>query len=194
MKYTPLIEKAIQTAAILHQGQIRKNSYPIPYITHPFAVALILSSYFDCENLIIAGLLHDTIEDSEYTPEELEKDFGKKVRDIVMGVTEKKNDHSENKLPWKVRKESYIKNLENDSEESLLLCAADKIHNMSTVLYEYQTVGPDFLKNFNCTPEEKAWYNQEVLNVLERKLKDKRILEEFKRLLEETKKLSISLN
>lgn len=189
MKYTPRIEKALQTAAVLHRDQLRKNTGAITYITHPFAVAIILSSYTDDEDIIIAGLLHDTVEDSDYTSEELEKDYGKNVREIVMGVTEQKDDELGNKRPWKIRKEDYLKNLENDSEGSLLLCAADKIHNMRTILDEYNEVGPEFLKNFSCTPKEKNWYHGEILKVLHRKLENKKILEEYKRLLEETKKI-----
>ena len=189
MKYTLRIEKALQTAAILHRDQLRKNTIPIPYITHPFAVAMILSNYTDNEDIIIAGLLHDTIEDSEYTPEELEGDYGKEVKKIVMGVTEQKDDELGNKRPWKIRKEDYLKNLEHDSEGSLLLCAADKIHNMRTTLDEYNEAGPEFLKNFSCSPEEKIWYHGEILKVLGRKLKDKSILEEYKRLFEETKRM-----
>jgi len=189
MKYTAKIEKALQTAAILHRDQLRKNTVAIPYITHPFAVALILSNYTDEEDVLVAGLLHDTVEDSEYTADDLGKDFGANVREIVAGVTEVKDDEKGNKRPWKIRKEDYIANLKNDSQGSLLLCAADKIHNMRTMLDEFNLSGPEFLGNFNCTPEEKHWYHSEILKVLEDKLENKEILVDYRRILEESGKM-----
>ena len=76
MQLTSNIEKAMRKAAILHDGQRRKGEGKPPYIIHPFAVAVMLSEHTDDENTIIAGLLHDTIEDTGYSPEEMEKDFG----------------------------------------------------------------------------------------------------------------------
>ena len=186
MKYTPKIEKALKVAAVCHRNQLRKSDEAIPYIIHPFAVAIILSNYTDDENTIVAGLLHDTIEDSEYTPEELTRDFGPDVCEIVMGVTEKKSDGKE-KLPWKVRKDAYIENLENDRVESLMVCAADKIHNMRNLLDDKKLVGEEAGKNFNSTPEERLWYHEEILRVLKTKL-DSNIIDEYERLLTETRK------
>ena len=78
MKFTPIITKAINTAATLHDGQERKGD-GLPYIVHPFSVALILMEYSQDEDVIVAGLLHDTIEDTGYTREQMEEDFGERV-------------------------------------------------------------------------------------------------------------------
>jgi (p)ppGpp synthase/HD superfamily hydrolase len=188
MKYTHRIEKALKKAAYLHRDQIRKSMETMPYITHPFAVAIILSNYTDDEDIIIAGLLHDTIEDADYTPAELEKDFGKRVREIVMGVTETKDDDEGKELPWKVRKEAYIAGLASDSRESLLLCAADKIHNMRNQLDDFDKDGDASFSMFNSTPEERMWYHRAVLDVLRSKL-DSPILVEYQRLLKESSRI-----
>ena len=92
--YTYKIEQAIKAAAILHDGQLRKGNVPLPYITHLYAVAMILESYTEDEDTIVAGLLHDTLEDTDYTPEELEADFGKEVCEAVLAVTEPAEDLS----------------------------------------------------------------------------------------------------
>ena len=77
--YTYKIEQAIKAAALLHQDQLRKGVVPLPYISHLMAVMLILRDYTDDEDTLVAALLHDTLEDTDYTPEELETDFGKTV-------------------------------------------------------------------------------------------------------------------
>jgi (p)ppGpp synthase/HD superfamily hydrolase len=180
------LKKALKKAAVLHQGQKRKSIDDVPYITHPYAVAIILSHYTDDEDLIIAGLLHDSIEDTVYTPEDLEKDFGSRVREIVMGVTEPKEENGE-KLPWKVRKRAYLEKLKTDSEESLLLCAADKIYNMQNTLDDYEKHGPKMLKRFNASPEDKQWYHEEVYKTLKQRINSP-ILAEFESLLAKTRK------
>jgi (p)ppGpp synthase/HD superfamily hydrolase len=186
MKYTPKIEKALKTAAVLHQHQTRKSEEAIPYIIHPYGVAIIVSNYTDDEDTLVSALLHDTIEDSEYTPGELENDFGKTVRNIVLGVTEPKKDESGEKLPWKVRKEAYIENLKGSSPESLLVCAADKIYNMRSILDDRKKYGDKLDERFSSTPEQRLWYNETVFEILKENL-DSPILTEYERLLEETK-------
>lgn len=190
MFHTSKIEKALKKAAVLHQDQRRKSDTAIPYIIHPVSVALILSRYTDDEDTLVAALLHDTVEDSEYTPEELGRDFGPRVLEIVMGVTEPKKDETGEKLPWKVRKQAYLDNLKNDSKESLLLCAADKIHNMQNKLDDYSEHGPEFLKNFNSSLEDREWYHEEILKVFKDKL-DSPIVDEYERLMAESKALKI---
>ena len=72
MIYSYRVEQAIRAAAVLHNGQVRKGVSPYPFITHLVAVAFLLSDYSNDEDTVIAGLLHDTLEDTDYTPEELE--------------------------------------------------------------------------------------------------------------------------
>ena len=72
MSYSYAIEQAIRAASVLHKDQIRKGSVPYPYVTHLFAVAMIVSDYTSDEDTIVAALLHDTLEDTDYTEEELE--------------------------------------------------------------------------------------------------------------------------
>lgn len=187
MKMTPKIEKAIRKAAVLHYGQTRKGEDDYPYITHPYSVAIILSNYTDDEDVIVAGLLHDTIEDTKYTPDELENDFGQKVKEIVLGVTEDYSNENK-KNSWKERKEKYVENINSSSDESVLVSVADKTHNLKTVIADYKKHGPIIWKNFNSTIEERMWFHGSVLKIYQKRLKSG-IVDEFETVYNEALKL-----
>lgn len=132
MKLTPKIQKAIYKASVLHKGQKRKVE-DLPFVTHLFSVAFILSNYTDNENIIVAGLLHDALEDVKaYYFKDLEKDFGERVTKIVKEVSEDKDPNIEEnkKATWQRRKEGYLSHLKNASYEAMMVCCADKIHNL----------------------------------------------------------------
>ena len=86
--YTYRIEQAIKAASLLHQDHVRKGDVPIPFVTHLVAITFILRDYTTDEDTLIAALLHDTLEDTDYTAEELKEDFGETVAKYVLTVTE----------------------------------------------------------------------------------------------------------
>jgi len=191
MKLTSRIEKALNFSAQKHNCQIRKSS-KLPFIIHPFSVMLLLSEYTENENILVASLLHDILEDIEdYNYENLEKEFGQKIANIVKGVSEDPtliNSEMGSKKSWQARKENYLKNLENDKFESLMICAADKIHNLRSMTRIYQEQGAEMWRDFNAPLEKQIWYYQSVIEVLKQKLKNPIVIElksEFKR-FEET--------
>lgn len=147
MLYSFKIEQAIRAAAVLHDGQTRKGAEPYPYITHLISVAFMLSDYGADEDTIVAGLLHDTLEDTSYTPEELEADFGADVREIVEGVTDALHAERE-QFTWKQRQDRYFKTLSLAPKPSLMISAADKIHNMRSIVEEYSEHPQLFIKHF----------------------------------------------
>jgi hypothetical protein len=159
MKLTPKITKAINLAATLHDGQERKGD-GLPYIVHPVSVALILMDYTDDEDVIIAGILHDTIEDTSYTGDQMEKVFGSHVTELVLDVTEKDKD-----LPWQQRKDDYLKHLLTSCHESKLICAADKLHNLQSMLEAFQKFGEKALEKFNAPVDKKLWFYKECLKI-----------------------------
>lgn len=173
MIYTPRVEYAIRKASVLHDGQKRKGSGAIPYVSHLFSVAAILSKYTDDESVIIAGLLHDSIEDTEYTKEELKREFGNKVASIVLGVTEEKTKNGI-KLLWKERKDAYLELLRKGNEQSLMVAAADKIHNLQSVVNDFESTGETFWTNRDHgKSDEQRWFFSEVLAILQEKLHSK---------------------
>jgi len=177
MELTQKIQKAINIATEKHLGQVRKWD-GLPYITHPFTVAVLLSDYTDNEDVICAGLLHDVLEGvKDYGFAKLEKDFGWNVAGIVKEVSEDKDPDIEynQKATWKRRKEGYLKHLKKASEEAMLVCAADKIHNLLSMIASYEEQGDKMWEQFNASPEECMWFYKECLDIL-RKALDNRIV------------------
>ncbi len=153
--YTPAIQRAIALATNTHeisQKQKRKGK-DTPYITHPLTVGLILASAGGSEPLVIAGILHDTIEDSpaemKVTASQIKKQFGSKVAKLVESVTEKRKD-----LPWAIRKQKALEHIKDFSHDSLMLKAADTLANVSELLEDYKVEGDKTFLRFNAPKEE----------------------------------------
>jgi len=148
MFLTDQIFRAIERSTELHHGQTRRVN-GLPYIVHPYAVGFLLSHFTDDESIIIAGLLHDTLEDVPgYTREMLEAEFGPAVAALVAEVTEDYALYDEHpELPHqdrvRLKKEDYLHRLTDDSEGALMIAAADKICNTRSFLGEYAKFGPD---------------------------------------------------
>jgi guanosine-3',5'-bis(diphosphate) 3'-pyrophosphohydrolase len=131
-KALPLILKALRFAAHKHRDQRRKNRGATPYINHPIEVAEILCRIGGVSDpeILCGAILHDTIEDTETTPEELEKEFGAAVLGIVQAVTDDK------RLPKEVRKNLQISHAPDLPDEAKLVKLADKICNIRDVISE----------------------------------------------------------
>ena len=125
-----LILKAVNFAAIKHRGDKRKDAGQSPYINHPISVAFIISEIggVDDPEVLAAALLHDTVEDTDTTPEELEDLFGKRVRTLVEEVSDDKS------LPKAERKEKQIQHAKSISKGAALIKLGDKISNVTDVL------------------------------------------------------------
>ena len=118
--------KALDFAASKHRDQRRKDAEATPYINHPIELASLLIEHLGSEDLpvIIAAILHDTVEDTETTAEELEQHFGREIRDIVMEVTDDKS------LPKDERKQLQVQHAGHSSYAARLVKLADKICNL----------------------------------------------------------------
>lgn len=185
MHYSYPIEQAIRAASILHKDQIRKGQVPYPYITHLFAVAMIVADYTTDENIIVAALLHDTLEDTDYTEQELEDDFGGAVKEIVVSVTAPPLTHT-NTTTLTEQKKQYLKQIKHAPESTLILVAADKIHNMRSIVEEYYDDHSGFIADFGTSLSERVFFYQEISNTLNRNLKNA-ILTEFNNVFTEYK-------
>jgi (p)ppGpp synthase/HD superfamily hydrolase len=163
MIHTSRVRQALQFAARRHHGQMRLETEPLPYITHPVSVALLLADADANEDTIIAGLLHDVIEDTSTTAEEITAAFGEKVTDYVLSVTEPKVGEDGERLTWKGRKETYLAQLALADQEAVLVSLADKIDNMETKLEAVAREGADFHTRWSQKPEEYIWFHGAVL-------------------------------
>lgn len=186
MLYSYRIEQAIRAAAVLHKDQVRKGRIPLPYVTHLYAVAFLVSDYTQHEDAVIAALLHDTLEDTDYTATELRNDFGDAVERIVVSVSEHQSKEEKKETTWKERKERYTKQLESASEEALVVAAADKIHNLRSIVEEYHNHHVRYLKDFGGDLRDRLLMYQEISNVLNRRLKND-IIHEFNHVFSEYK-------
>ena len=167
--YSDVINHAFAFAAKHHDRQVRKGT-KLPYLTHPANVAVILTRY-DCDSdTIVAGILHDVVEDcvrDGYTREMLEQrigdKFGEKVLDTVLAVTYRRHDDEGIELSGEDRKADYRKRLADASEEARWVCAADKIHNASSIVSDLRrTVDPETVwARFSVgRPGTARWYRQ----------------------------------
>ncbi|MEI6379195.1 MAG: HD domain-containing protein [Candidatus Falkowbacteria bacterium] len=171
MKLTPLIQKAINYAAKLHAGQVRKASIELPYISHPYSVAWIVADYCQDEEVIAAALLHDVIEDvAGYSLAALELDFGPRVASLVQSVSEVDKSVGMSQLPWRERKDAYLANLKTNEEGALYITAADKIHNLQSLIEAYLDRGEQIWSDFHSPADSKLWFYHEVLLILEKRL------------------------
>ena len=148
--YSDVINHALAFAAKHHDRQVRKGTR-LPYLTHPANVAIILARYSRDSDTVVSGILHDVIEDcvgEGYTREMLEQrigdKFGGKVLDTVLAVTYRKLDDDGVELSGDDRKADYLERLASASDEARWVCAADKIHNASSIVADLRrTVDPE---------------------------------------------------
>jgi (p)ppGpp synthase/HD superfamily hydrolase len=148
--YSDRINHAFAFAAKHHDRQVRKGTR-LPYLTHPANVAVILTRYGQDEQTVVAGILHDVIEDcvrDGYTRETLEQrigdKFGANVLDTVLAVTHRQVDEEGIELSSEERKDDYLARLAAASDSARWVCAADKIHNGSSIVADLKrTLDPD---------------------------------------------------
>lgn len=169
--YTYKIEQAIKAAALLHQDQVRKGDVPLPYVTHLVAVMMILRDYTSDEDTLVAALLHDTLEDTDYTAKELENDFGKQVCVYVEAVTEPMFDGDE-KLSWIESKRRYSEQLKRAPIEAVMIAAADKCHNFRSMVEEYYQQPERFTRDFGPKHDARIEAYQRIANTINSRLKD----------------------
>ena len=176
MDVSEKIYLAINRAAVLHNGQYRRDK-EIPFIVHPFAVGFLLSKYIDDEDVIIAGFLHDVLEDVEgYSRDDMAKDFGDRVADIVEGVSHNKN------LEWKERTEKYLERLKGD-EDCIMVSCADKIHNITSSIFGYDRFGESFWDAFTAEKKDYHWFYTSVLEIAKQDLNNP-IVQELERVID----------
>jgi (p)ppGpp synthase/HD superfamily hydrolase len=175
-------EQALLFARRKHDGQLRKGA-GIPYIAHLLGVcALVLEAGGD-EELAIAALLHDVVEDCGGAPvlKEVRRRFGRRVAHVVEGCTD--TDMSP-KPPWRKRKEDYIESLRTADADVLLVSAADKVHNVRAILTDYREIGEPIWERFHGKREGTLWYYRSLAKEFGRR-KASRLTKELKRVVTE---------
>jgi len=169
--FTPRLDKAIKTAARAHEqvGQHRKGGDDIPYVIHPFGVMLIAGQVTDDEDILIACLFHDILEDVTtknpeiYNERIMRDEFGDRVTDTVLDVSKDSSIKE-----WRQRGEAYLSHLENEaSDAATLVSTADKIHNLQSILNDYERIGDELWGRFTTKDSnDQLWWYESVLRVV----------------------------
>lgn len=190
MIYTSNIKKAVRFSVKTHevyQKQKRKGK-DIPYVTHPLTVGLILASAGASEEVIIAGILHDTIEDSvtekKVTEEMLAERFGDEVAALVASVTE-----TDKSLSWEERKKEALAHIGAFSQGSLLVKSADIISNASELVDDYRREREAVFARFNAPKEKILKHYSEAISAVLGKWEESPLAEDLKSLASELQKI-----
>lgn len=168
-----LLHKAIEFAAIKHRNQYRKGT-DTPYIVHLMEVLQILASNNCSIEVQIAGVLHDTVEDTDTTIQDIETLFGSEIADLVLSDTEDKS------LPWTKRKEIALENLKTHTLDQKKLLCADKLSNIKSIYNDLRIVGSHVWSRFKGSPSQTEWYYREIVKELEKDLNGYPMFEELK--------------
>ena len=180
-------ERALLFATRKHAGQTRKGT-TVPYVAHVLSVAgLVLEAGGD-EDLAIAALLHDVVEDCGGAPmlREIRRRFGQRVAHVVEGCTDTDLDP---KPPWRQRKQDYLKHLRTADADVRLVSAADKLHNTRSVLTDYRQIGEQVWERFQGRREGTLWYYRALVDEFKRK-KTNRMIRELERVVSELEEVT----
>jgi len=186
-KLGPRFDEAFRYATNKHAEQTRKKT-DVPYISHLMSVAALVLEAGGDEDQTIAALLHDVVEDCGGEPvlEEVRQRFGDRVANIVEGCTD---TYTIPKLPWKQRKLDHLEVLRRADEDLRLVSAADKLHNVRTILADYRTEGDRVWERFSGRRDGTLWYYRAVLDVL-RHGRSNRLVDELQRVVTELETLA----
>jgi (p)ppGpp synthase/HD superfamily hydrolase len=179
--------RALAYAERLHARQRRKATDK-PYIGHLMSVTSIVIAYGGDEEMAIAALLHDAVEDQggEKRLREIGKKFGKRVARIVDGCTD---SYTEPKPPWLVRKQEYIARVAGEGEDTRFVSAADKLSNVRDILQDVRAEGDAAFERFQGKKEGTLWYYRTLVGEF-RKAGSNALVEELDRVVTELEKPS----
>jgi guanosine-3',5'-bis(diphosphate) 3'-pyrophosphohydrolase len=163
---TPRLERTLRWSALCHLGQTRKGS-DIPYFEHAAAVALILDRAGFDEDVVIAGLLHDVVEDTAATLEDVGERFGPDVSEIVRHCSEIKLDAEGRKRPWIDRKRDHLAALAGASTAVWAVILADKHHNLTCIDLDLEEGHPVW-SQFNAERSQVLWYYRATIDAAPR--------------------------
>jgi (p)ppGpp synthase/HD superfamily hydrolase len=157
---------ALGYAATVHQTQLRKSTQ-VPYISHLLAVCARVIEAGGDEDVAIAALLHDSIEDQGVRAPELAARFGDRVAAIVVGCTD---TDVRPKPPWRPRKEAWLARLVDAPDDVVLVAAADKLHNARSMVLDVRAHGPAVWARFHAGPDDQLWYHRAVAEIVSRRM------------------------
>jgi (p)ppGpp synthase/HD superfamily hydrolase len=187
MPLTARFSQALVYAVELHAAQLRKVS-GVPYVAHLLGVAAIALEHGAGEDEAIAALLHDAVEDQGGAPvrDDIRRRFGNHVADVVDGCTDADTTP---KPPWRPRKERYLARLAQAGSSVRLVCSADKLHNLRSLLQDYRLHGESLWEQFSGGRAGTLWYYRSVATTLAG-VERTALVEELERAVDELERLA----
>ena len=174
-----LIDYAIYFATRAHNGQKRKSDKEVDMIFHPYTVAMMIQRAGGSDEAVIAGLLHDVVEDTPYNLDDIKNEFGDNIASVVSEVSEKKE------LEWEERKQEAMDRIKTASIDGKLVECADKISNLETMYNLYEEIGDEIWNSFKRPKDKQKWYYTEMYKaVIENTTKDNILFKRYKNILE----------
>jgi len=181
--FSPRYDAALALAARAHRDQLRKGT-DLPYIAHPVHVSIILIRHGFGEDLAIAGLLHDVVEDTDTSLALIAAEFGDAVARLVEAVSETKAADGAT-LPWEQRKAEKLAHLQTAGPDVAALKAADAIHNLRSIIADLRSAGPAVWERFKRGPGPTLGYYHAILDPVRTKLGTHPIVAELEEALAE---------
>ena len=160
-----IFEKAVAFAFKAHDGQLRKGGGM--YVLHPLEVATIVGTMSNDEELLAAAVLHDTVEDTATTIDDIRRNFGERVAALVAHETENKREELPASATWKIRKEESLAVLQEAPVDVKKMWLGDKLSNLRSLASSFDEIGVKVFDRFNQKdPAEQRWYYAQVLDNL----------------------------
>ena len=181
---TSLLDRAITFAVKAHQGMERKGK-GFPYIVHPMEAVCIVATMTNDQELLAAAALHDVIEDTDTTADDLKKEFGERVAMLVEAESDDKTGGSKADT-WHQRKQDTLDRLRNADLDIKIVALGDKLSNMRAIAYDYAVLGDELWNRFTVKdPAEHAWRYHALAEALN-DLSDTDAYKEFHTLVNKT--------
>lgn len=170
MSDTSLFDKAVIYATQAHSGTLRRGK-AFPYLIHPLEAAVIISEVTSDPEILAAAVLHDVIEDTSTTYEDICNEFGKRIANLVISVSDIVPEHQDGLSRteiWRHKKLAYIERLSHSEHDVKLLAIGDKLSNMRAIARDYSSMGDSLWSTFKAGSREAlGWYYTSLVDVLD---------------------------
>ena len=180
-----ILDRAIIFATNAHKGQFRKGTQ-IPYILHPMEAAAIVGSMTTDEEVIAGAVLHDVVEDTDTSVEDVIAVFGERVGSLVASESENKRENHPAESTWKIRKQETLNHLVTAPIEVKMITLGDKLSNIRAIYRDYQAIGDALWQRFNQKDKNKHyWYYSGIAKCIS-ELGDQQAYKEYCELIDKT--------
>jgi len=179
---TELLDRAIVFAVRAHAGTERRGK-GFPYIVHPLEAVEIVATMTSDQELLAAAALHDTVEDTDVTIEQIRAEFGDRVASFVAAESDEPHQSRDSVEKWRARKQAAIDRLASASRDTKIVALGDKLSNMRAIARDYAEQGDKLWNLFHSNdPKDHEWHYRGLAASL-RELQDTFAYKEFEHLI-----------